>query len=193
MFTNVNSKILFILILLSGLSSICYSQKPIPKDSLLNKQNTHSANRAALYSTIIPGLGQVYNKKYWKIPIVYGGFGLLAYSYNIANKNYDIFNKEFNSRLLGDSAQLNPLFKDANYKIENILASKHYYQRNRELSIIGFVVWYTLNIIDATVDAHLYSFDVSEDLAMKFKPYIVPNNYALNSFNTGVSLVFTFK
>lgn len=165
------------------------AQKPMPKDSLTDsKLQVHSPRKATMYSAILPGLGQVYNKKYWKVPIIYAGFGALTYSYLFSDKKYSTYMNEYTLRLANDSLHYDPELK-VKYSTDNILELKNYYQRNRELSIIGFVVLYALNIIDATVDGHLYSFDISDDLSMNINPYINPT---YNSrFNGGVQLTFS--
>ncbi len=166
--------ILCILIVFTTMNiTLLFAQKPVSKDSLMQiKISQHSPKKATLYSTIMPGLGQVYNKKYWKVPIIYGGFGALTYSYLFADKKYTEYLHEFNYRLNKDSIHYNADF--AKNSDENILELKNYYQRNRELSIIGFVVLYALNIIDATVDGHLYSFDISDNLSLNTTPYLAP-------------------
>lgn len=164
------------------------AQKPMPKDSLKEeKVKIHSPRKATIYSAVLPGLGQVYNKKYWKVPVIYAGFGALTYSYMFSDAKYSTYMNEYKLRLGNDSLQYAPDL--LRYSNDNILELKNYYQRNRELSIIGFVVLYALNIIDATVDGHLYSFDISDDLSMNVNPFVTPNYQ--NRFNAGIQLTFS--
>jgi hypothetical protein len=186
-------KVLIISILLLCIFSkhnTLYAQKPLPIDSLKQaEREKHSPRRATIYSAILPGLGQVYNKKYWKIPIIYGGFAALTYSYIFNDGKYSDYLHEFTYRNTQDSANFNPNM--LKYKDENILELKNSYQKSRELTIIGFVVLYALNIIDATVDGHLYAFDISDNLSMNIDPYLAPNNY--NRLNGGITFTFSPK
>ena len=154
------------------------------KDSII----PHSARKAAIYSAILPGLGQAYNKKYWKIGIIVAGTGALIYSLNFSQGFYKTYKSELIKRQqnLGD---LNPelnLYSDANL---NELQS--YYRRNRDLSIVGMFLLYALNIVDANVDGHLFDFDVNEDLSLKISPSPF-NIYAGNTRGSGVSISLNF-
>lgn len=166
------------------------AQKPLPIDSLKQaEREKHSPRRATIYSAVLPGLGQAYNRKYWKIPIIYGGFAALTYSYVFNDGKYSDYLHEYTKRMNKDSANFNPAMSE--YKNENILELKNSYQKSRELTIIGFAVLYALNIIDATVDGHLYAFDISDNLSMNINPYLAPSyNYSLNG---GLSFTFSPK
>lgn len=138
-------------------------------DSIPIDKVIHSPKKATIFSTVIPGLGQAYNKKYWKIPVIYAGIGACTYFFISNNSEYKILKNELQYRFLQDTLSLNP--KYTTYSDQNLIALKNYYQRNRELSIIFGVIIYALNIIDASVDAHLFSFDVSDDLTLNIQPY----------------------
>lgn len=163
-------------------------------DSVLRKK--HSPVMAGCLS-IIPGGGQIYNKKYWKLPIVYGALGISGYFvYDFAHQMVS-YKKEFINRRDGNTALLNP-----KYSIEtdaNILALKNTYRRRMEIAIAITAVLYVLNIVDAIVDAHLYYFDISDDLSMSLTPSVAPTNYMAGkynnktSFNYGVNLTLSFK
>ncbi len=123
--------------------------------------------KAALYSTLLPGLGQAYNKKYWKIPIVYltlGTLGSLAYN---NHKQYLIFRNALRARYDNDPTTTDN-FPNINDQV--LLAQREFYRRNRDLSIIIGVIAYGLNILDAYVDAHLKDFSVSDKLSIKPMP-----------------------
>lgn len=129
------------------------------------------ANKAALNSTLVPGLGQVYNKKYWKPPILYAGFIALGYSISFNNKYYHIFKQAYIYRLDGDSTTVDDyenIYPDANA----LLVRKDYYRRTRDLMWIIASGVYILNIIDAYVDAQLSDFDISDNLSMNAQPGI---------------------
>lgn len=163
-------------------------------DSIAPKTTFHSPKKAAIYSAVLPGLGQAYNQKYWKMPIVYAGLGGSAYFFYANNKDYQVFRKELQARFLNETENLNPKF--ANYSESNLVSLKNYYQRNRELSILVAVVVYALNILDASVDAHLFSFDVSDDLSFSLRPFTSPQINPFSEYKTaytsGISLHLKF-
>ncbi|SMO33356.1 hypothetical protein SAMN06265350_10193 [Solitalea koreensis] len=150
----------------------------------------------ALYrAAIFPGLGQIYNKKYWKLPIVYGGFVAIGYAINFNQNYYQEFLREYKYRTAGNP-YLYPQYQNAS--TEQIISAKDYYKRYRDLSIIGMIAFYGVQIIDAYVDAELSNFDVSDDLAMKIAPTVQPTQLAYgssvpNNYYVGVSLKFTLK
>ncbi|MBE8727897.1 DUF5683 domain-containing protein [Flavobacterium hungaricum] len=139
--------------------------------------------KAAFYSAILPGLGQAYNKKYWKIPLVYGAIGTSLYFYIDNNKKYNQYRDAYKRRLEG--------FNDDNYQFlddSRLIAGQKFYQRNRDLSALFVVGFYVLNIIDANVDAALIQFNVNERLSMR--PEIYPNDV---TFRPNVGLTFNYK
>ncbi|MTH15268.1 DUF5683 domain-containing protein [Flavobacterium sp. LC2016-01] len=142
--------------------------------------------KAAFYSAILPGLGQVYNKKYWKVPLVYGAIGTSVYFYVDSQKNYNIYRDEYKNRLLGKTSDSDYL---ARLSENQLLTAQKQFQRNRDLSALFIVGFYVLNIIDANIDAALSQFNVSEKLA--FKPVINFRNENL-SRNYGLSLAYSF-
>lgn len=154
--------------------------------SIVIKETGHSPKRAVRLSAILPGAGQVYNDKIWKVPIIYAGFATLGYSIHFSHKNFKEFNTPLVNRLNGDSSDV---YLDV-YTNDNLRQLKNFYQRNRDLSIIGTVVLYTLNIVDAYVDAHLYEFDVSDDLSLRIEPQVTPSFFARNTPVYGLKLKF---
>lgn len=178
--------LLVVLILLLGLNlkgqPINVSDTIIKIDMPENAEEIHSPKKAAVYSAILPGLGQAYNKKYWKIPIIYAGFGTLGYFISWNNKNYKVLklaysdlvdgNPDTDSYLDLDAAKYYDLDNESERnQFENGLnKQQNYYRRNRDLLIISTVGFYALNIIDASVDAHLFDFDISEDLSFNWQP-----------------------
>ena len=116
------------------------------------------------FSAMLPGLGQVYNRSYWKLPIIYAGFGVSGYFiYDFAGKMK---------------------------KADNFL-EKNDFRRNLEITIIATTIWYALNIIEAIVDAHLASFDISDDLSLKITPIFEKSAFG-KGFQNGVKLCFKF-
>lgn len=132
----------------------------------------HSPTRAAVFSAILPGLGQGYNKKYWKIPIVYAGFGVITYFIATNTKEYRNYKEAYTYVASGDSSAIdNELV--GRYDEDQLLSGKNYYRRNMEFSYILGGLWYILNIIDATVDAHFFDYDISEDLSIRVDPVML--------------------
>ena len=184
-------------------SATLYSQEPAV-DSLQLKitkplEKVHSPKRAAIYSAVLPGLGQAYNKKYWKIPLVYAGFGTIGYFIGWNNRNYNTY--KFAYRDLSDTIPETNSYLDIlppGYDLSNPTHAENFksglykgqesFRRNRDLLIISIIGFYGLNIIDASVDAHLFDFDISEDLSMNWQPTVQPYRkeliYGLNfTFN----------
>ena len=120
-------------------------------------------------STFLPGLGQFYNKKYWKIPIVYAGFGVLGY-FIFFNADYYATYKYAYIESSHGTTNGNYSSLTQRYTPEELLSAREYYRRNLEISCILTALWYALNILDATVDAHLYTFNISDKLSMKVEP-----------------------
>lgn len=148
--------------------------------------NPLSPSKAAFYSAILPGLGQAYNKKYWKIPIVYAALGTGIYFYVDNNKKYNRYRRAYKRRLAGfNDDEFQNIVTDNNALID----AQEFYQRNRDLSLLLTVVAYVLNIVDANVDAHLLQFNVSDDLSVR--PHIDQNDVDFNR-NLGLTLNFKF-
>lgn len=155
----------------------------------------HSPRSAALYSAALPGLGQVYNKKYWKVPIIYGGFGIMGYVIVRNNDLYQLLRKARNAEEV-NQRESNPLagFRNGFYErlsyLENAVDQA---RRNRDYTIILTAVLYGLNIMDAIVDAHLIEFDVNPDLSFNLEPTAGPRlayDHAVPTI-TYVGLAFT--
>jgi hypothetical protein len=138
------------------------------KDTLLIKK--HDPKMATCLA-LIPGVGQIYNKKYWKLPIVYGGLGASGYLiYRFADKTI-IYREEYVKRANSEPKETwNPdLSEDS---IDDILQNRDYYRRNMEISVAACAIIYFLSILDACVDAHLYYYDISDNLSLGIKPKI---------------------
>ncbi|MEO8533005.1 MAG: DUF5683 domain-containing protein [Flavobacterium sp.] len=138
--------------------------------------------KAAFYSAILPGLGQAYNKKYWKIPLVYGAIGTSLYFYLDNNKKYHDYRDAYKRRLEGYTNDDYQFLDDS-----RLIAGQKFYQRNRDLSALFVVGFYVLNIIDANVDAALIQFNVNERLSLR--PEIYPDDL---TFRPNVGLTFNY-
>ena len=135
--------------------------------------------RAALYSAILPGAGQVYTKKYWKVPIIYAGLITSAFYINESNDFYQLYKSTYLNRLEGDFSD------NLNYSDSDLRTLTDHYRRNREVSALLFTLTYVLNIVDASVNAHLFDYDVSDDLSLHIQPMYFSKENA-----TGLSLSF---
>lgn len=148
----------------------------------------HSPHKATLYSAVLPGLGQAYNKKYWKIPIVYAALGSVVYGISFNSKYYNIYKTAYRDLIIKDPANTSymDLAKRVNITQEQALGSeyewfkkalenqKRFYKRNRDLCYFGFIAVYVLNMIDASVDAHFFNYDISNELSLQLVPQVNP-------------------
>ncbi len=133
----------------------------------LLRSEEHSATKAALFSALIPGWGQAYNKKYWKIPIVYTGLATVGYFIYDNHNNYIICRDDYIRVYNDPNAQI--FNKDSAKTTSALLPRIDEYRRKRDLSVIVlFAVW-GLNVVDANVDGHFFSFDVSDDLSLNLQ------------------------
>jgi hypothetical protein len=162
----------------------------LAQDSIANLYDANRPSKAAFYSAVIPGLGQAYNGKYWKIPLVYGAIGGSVYAYIFNDREYDRLRAAFQIRLSGGT---NDEFsnEDGTPIITNagLERGQKTLQRNKELSLLIAAAFYAVQIIDANVDGHLSQFDVDRDLS--FKPYLDYNQSASGT-SYGFALSFTF-
>lgn len=131
----------------------------------------HSPKIATICSAIIPGLGQAYNKKIWKVPIIYISLGALLYYFDYNNTRYKFY-KDLGQK---DTLTINGdviIGSDLNKYKENFRLNRDQYRRYRDLNAIGIILVYVLNIVDANVDANLFDFDVSDDLTFRIEPSV---------------------
>ncbi|HBN05177.1 MAG TPA: hypothetical protein DD434_05240 [Bacteroidales bacterium] len=190
--------IFFILIALCSQGQVIDTINSSPKDTISNIdvqkkeiseiEKKHSPLKASLYSAVVPGLGQIYNRQAWKVPVIYVAEGALLYlavtNYNGAQK----FKDEYLLRSNNIQAGRNPNY--SNYPDESIYNLYYAYEKNFELSIVAGALVYILNIVDAMVYAHLFDFDISPNLSMNLTPYYLPS---VLSPNSGPSLGFSMR
>lgn len=170
----------------------------VKKQPVMNKYDSamkaHSPKKAALRSAILPGWGQIYNKKYWKLPIVYGGLGTCAgiFFYNLSNyKNTKFAYKvKYNMRVYGtDSALFSSIKPNLQFIDENSLQFyRNQFRRDIDYTVLVFALLWGLNVVDAAVDAHLKPFDVSPDLSLQLRP-----GHSQMAGTNGVSLVLSIR
>ena len=177
----MNKNVFIVLFIFLIGNAIVFSQEKTA--TVLSAKDTVKSNdidpltpaKAAFYSAILPGLGQAYNKKYWKIPIVYIAIGVPMYYYLDSNQKYNQYRDAYKRRLEG--------FTDDEFSYldeSRLIAGQKFYQRNRDLSALFVVGFYVLNIVDANIDAHLMQFNVNDKLS--FRPELYQNeiNYKQN-------------
>jgi hypothetical protein len=164
------------------------------KSDSLKKIINRDANRASLMSAILPGLGQIYNHKYWKPPIIYATLGAIGYFAMNFNSTYQNYHNE----LLFRYAHTSPaqLYNDPNftkYTNDNLNILKNQSKKYRDMCFIGMGIFYVLNIIDANVDAHLRKFDVSDNLTLSVAPKAFYCMESQTGIAGGISLALHFK
>ena len=159
-------------------------QDTISEEKDYKPYNALAPAKAAFYSAVLPGLGQAYNGRYWKIPLVYAGIGTGVYFYINNNKEWNRYRDAYKARLAGKEDE----FGDR-ITTDALIRAQEFYRKNKEMSILVIAGFYALNIIDANVDAHLQQFNVNEDLSLK--PKIEFDNFTGKS-KYGVSLNYRF-
>ena len=143
-------------------------------------------SKAAFYSAVIPGLCQGFNKKYWKIPIVYAAIGSSAYLYDFNTTKYWDYRTAYKSRKAGYK---NDPYQNLILDDDRLLDGADFHKKNRDLSMVFIVGFYILNILDANIDAHLKQYNVNESLTIK--PYI-NNDIEFYEQSIGISLNLNF-
>ena len=168
-------------------------EDPTQAETPANEENEKSdysslpknPKKATILSAILPGAGQVYNGKAWKVPLLYAGFMTDIYFIGFNNKRYQTFRTALFAYDDGDQSQFPSLNREA------LVRNVDYWRQSRDLTILLLAGIYALNLIDANVDAHLSGFDISDDLAVKLEPNV--GTFAASSTLMGVTLKLQFK
>jgi len=155
--------------------------------------------KTATWLALIPGAGQAYNKKYWKMPIVYAGFGVTGYLGISNGKDYRLYRDAYDYKS-GINLNVSDKAKEmaSKYSGENLITLRDYHRRNMELSWIIMAAWYAVQIIDASVDAHFYYYEMDENISIQVDPKWEPafNDYACGYGNglgtAGLSVKLNF-
>lgn len=166
-------------------TKVVFKKEPAVKDSArlaIEAMPRH----AALKSLMVPGLGQIYNKRWWKVPLVYGGFVGIGLVFEFNQRYYKVFLKEAQFRELNPQKTENPLY--SNYSSQGIIAIKDSYRRNRDLSVLAGLGFYAITIIDAYVDAKFFRFDISDELSLKVEPVVNQIPMYASAFSPAVGL-----
>ncbi|TLX77652.1 hypothetical protein E9993_03140 [Labilibacter sediminis] len=199
--------VVFLLVCSQGLKAQSDSVTIVSADTLDAKPvviKPHSPHKATFYSAVLPGLGQAYNGKYWKIPILYAGFGGVIYAIHFNTKWYNTYRTAYRDFLIQDPG--NKSYEDVlpvGLSLEDVENNgpyadwfgnalnnkKKYYKKYRDISYVGFALVYVLNLVDASVDAHFKTFDVSDDLSLHVEPIVNPG-VGMNSVGLQLKLVF---
>lgn len=193
----------------TGRTIVTESTRGIPVDSL-NKVaqpvtdkkvdsvlNAHSIRRAVISSAILPGLGQIYNKKYWKLPLVYGALGITSYIFfdnlQVYRDSRFAYKAKYQASKPGATAadsvlyfKIKPEYRPVS--LESLRRNRDQFRQYLDYSVLFFVFFWGLNVVDAAVDAHLKSFDVSDDLSLKLKA-----GYSEMAGTKGISIILAFK
>ena len=189
--------------LLEMTSAPVLKESEVPADSL-KKENDQkiwvpNPTKATWLALVIPGGGQIYNRKYWKLPIFYGGFAGCAYALTWNSKMYKDYSTAYKDAMNGNMQSssitdlLPPGYKISETQLKELLRKrKDTYRRYRDLSIFAFIGVYLLSVIDAYVDAELSNFDITPDLSMKVEPAVIDNRIN-NSSNRSVGLQCSFR
>lgn len=172
------------------------NSKPVQKqEPVIYKDSTRLAlenltRTAVRKSAIIPGWGQIQNGKWWKVPFVVAGFGGVVYSFNFAQKNYKLYLSEAQYRFENPTPGefLHPEL--ANAPTEFVIEAKDFYRRNRDLSVLGGVGFYALQLIDAYIDAKFFRYDIDDNFSFNIKPSFESNPmvFASNRVALGLKL-----
>ena len=174
-----------------------------PPVELRRRMFVPNSNKATWLAVIFPGGGQIYNRKYWKLPIIYGGFAGCAYALSWNGKMYndysqaylDIMDSNPNTKSYEDLLPPNAQYTGDQLERlkDTIRRRKDMFRRYRDLSIFSFIAVYAVSIIDAYVDAELANFDISPDLSMKLEPAVIDNQgYSTRRKSVGLQCVLKF-
>lgn len=190
--------------LLEMTSNPTLAEPEAPSDSLKKEIDRKvwvpNPTKATWLALVIPGGGQIYNRKYWKLPIFYGGFAGCAYALTWNNKMYKDYSNAYKDAMNGhmDSSSITDLLPP-NHRIpdsqlqELLRKRKDTYRRYRDLSIFAFIGVYLLSVVDAYVDAELSNFDITPDLSMRVEPAVIDNSRYVSSSGKAVGLQCSFR
>jgi hypothetical protein len=183
-FSNKVRGLCFVFILLTLFTDFGVSQAsaqeakavPATKDSV-KIEEPHSPRKATILAAVLPGAGQIYNRKYWKLPIVYAGYATFVYFIIYNTKNYNDYTDAYNFvNTVYPPIPVNLFPQPPNslavqYTSTQLKSGVEYFHHNLELTYILTGVWYILTIVDATVDAHFFDYDIGSDLTLQLKPW----------------------
>ncbi|MFN8240830.1 MAG: DUF5683 domain-containing protein [Bacteroidales bacterium] len=203
--------IFFLTALVFSAADDCFAQDTLKTETVRLKTRDVTPLRATMLAAAFPGMGQVYNRKYWKIPLVYAGFGGIGYAVYYNTSFYNDYTKAYQDfvdaipetqsylkfiRGMPASSYDPVLFPDsykpanAEYIRDQLLRQVDYFRRYRDLSYIGIAAWYIVSILDANVDASLYGYEVDDNLNLTVSPFPMP---MYNFTGVGINVTMTIK
>ena len=138
-----------------------------------SQKSLKSPRKAAIYSSIIPGAGQIYTKKYWKVPLIYAGLSTSIYFIHYNNNKY----LKYKNTLLNRYDEIEDNLENTD---SELLILKDYYRRNRDISYLATVSIYLINIIDASVNTYLYKYDISDEISFNIQPTFYEKNIGIS-------------
>ncbi len=191
--THISLSLLVFLLALAGSSQSCAAQY-VAQDGVYTANDTleqaiHSPTKAAMLSATLPGLGQIYNRKYWKVPIIYAGFGAVIYFADFNGAQYRKWRGAYMDRVSEDPTVVDQYPTHSTHILErNMDLTRRYL----EITYMLGAALYLLNILDATVDAHLMDFDVGEQLSLRMNPSLNPTGYGRTTHAPGIKLTLSF-
>ena len=168
------------------ISFVCFGQQQDLSNSSKKEIDPLRPAKAAFYSAVLPGLGQVYNKRYWKLPLIYGGIGASIYYYDLNNKNFKRYRNAYKRRLAGFT---DDEFQGVIFDNDRLIDGMNFYKQFRDQSMLFIIGTYFLNILDANIDAHLKQYNINQNLSLN--PYM-DQNPVVADHHFGVSLNFNF-
>lgn len=163
------------------------------KKSVLLQQGVYEPlkpARAAFYSAILPGMGQIYNKKYWKAPIVWGALAIPTYYYITNNSEYKRFRNAYKLRRAGFQDEFTDNFGNETVSLETLERAQEQLSENRDMSLLSGVILYILQIVEASVNAHLIQFNTDDNLSIR--PTFVQDPMLFDAPRVGFTLKYTF-
>ena len=187
----------FILLIILLLPIYCFSQKDTTKIVVKEKKviskniyNPLSPSKAAFYSAVFPGGGQAYNKKYWKVPLAWAAVGIPTYFYLNNNSEYKRYREAYKLRKRGLEDEFTLEDGTELISLTGLERAQKTLRGNRDLSLLVVILGYALQIVEASVNAHLLQFDASDDITIK--PTIINNTTTLEPPSVGLSFKYSF-
>ena len=187
----------FILLIILLLPIYCFSQKDTTKIVVKEKKviskniyNPLSPSKAAFYSAVFPGGGQAYNKKYWKVPLAWAAVGIPTYFYLNNNSEYKRYREAYKLRKRGLEDEFTLEDGTELISLTGLERAQKTLRGNRDLSLLVVILGYALQIVEASVNAHLLQFDASDDITIK--PTIINNTTTLEPSSVGLSFKYSF-
>ncbi|SDT97290.1 hypothetical protein SAMN04487762_1013 [Polaribacter sp. Hel1_33_78] len=178
-------------------SASLFAQKDSTNVKIKNKLKTSqgiynplSPSKAAFYSAIFPGMGQIYNRKYWKAPIVWGALAIPTYYYQLNNSEYKRYRRAYKLRKNGLQDEFTLDDGSTPVSLETLETAQKQLRENRDMSLLTGVILYVLQIVEASVNAHLIQFNTDDNLS--FKPALIMDPINIETPTVGLTIKYNF-